>query len=66
MVEESKDGGLWDAREVADFLKIKTETVYLWVKQGRLPHVKVGRLTRFQPSTIRELAAKGIPTEGAA
>ena len=67
MADESKDaGGLWDAEQVAAFLKIKTDTVYLWVKQGRLPKVKVGRLLRFNPDAIRALAADGVPSEGAA
>lgn len=67
MADEGKDsGGLWDAEQVAAFLKIKTETVYLWASQGRLPKVKVGRLTRFNPDAIRALAADGVPAEGAA
>ena len=67
MADESKDaGGLWDAEQVAAFLKIKTDTVYLWVSQGRLPAVKVGRYTRFNPDAIRALAADGVPAKGAA
>lgn len=65
MVQESKEG-LWDARAVAAYLGIKPETVYIWAKQGRLPCVKVGRLTRFNPDAIREAKQNGVPTEGAA
>jgi excisionase family DNA binding protein len=65
-VAEIKDGALWDAQDVADFLKIEKETVYRWVQDGRLPCVKVGRLTRFRPADVREVAERGLPTEGAA
>lgn len=58
--------GLWDAGEVAAFLNVKKETVYRWVQQDRLPFVKVGRLTRFRPAEIREVAERGLPTEGVA
>lgn len=63
---EIKDDGLWDAQGVADFLKVEKETVYRWVQQNRLPYVKVGRLTRFRPAEIRDVAERGLPTEGAA
>jgi excisionase family DNA binding protein len=62
----SKDEALWDAGEVAAFLKVDQDSVYRWVSQGRIPHVKVGRLTRFKPDAIREVAERGLPTEGAA
>lgn len=64
---EIKEDGLWDAGEVAGFLKVDKDSVYRWVAQGRLPFVKVGRLTRFRPDDIRSVAVNGLPDkEGAA
>lgn len=66
MTAESKTEGLWDATEVAAFLKVNKDSVYRWVARGVLPCVKVGKLTRFRPSDIRAIETNGIPTEGAA
>lgn len=61
MTDESKPEGMWDAEEVAAFLKVDKDSVYRWVAQGRLPSVKVGRLTRFRPEDVRSVAEKGLP-----
>lgn len=66
MTVEGKDESLWDAGEVAAFLKVDKDSVYRWVSQGRLSAVKVGKLTRFRPSDIRDIAEHGLPAEGAA
>ena len=66
MTAEGKDEGLWDAGEVAAFLKVNKDSVYRWVAQGVIPCVKVGKLSRFRPSAIRDIAERGLPTEGAA
>lgn len=66
MSDEIKEG-LWDAGTVAAYLKVNEETVYRWAQRGRLPFVKIGRLTRFRPADIRTVADAGLPTdEGAA
>lgn len=46
--------GLWTAEDVAARLSISEGTVKQWVKAGRLPVVKVGRLNRFRPADIEE------------
>jgi excisionase family DNA binding protein len=38
---------LYNVQELAEFLGVKVNTVYLWVEQKRIPFVKVGRLVRF-------------------
>lgn len=43
---------LWTAEDVARRLQISEGTVKQWVKAGRLPVVKVGKLNRFRPSDI--------------
>ena len=45
--------------EVADVLGVSIQTIYSWVSKRRLPFVKVGRRTLFQPVEIeRWIAAR--------
>lgn len=53
MASEIKDEGLWDANDVASFLKVDKETVYRWAKAGTIPSVRIGSTIRFRPSEIR-------------
>jgi len=34
-------------KEAAEYLDIKSHTLYTWVSQRRIPFVKCGRLTKF-------------------
>ncbi len=34
-------------KEAAEYLDISTNTLYTWVSQRRIPHIKVGRLVKF-------------------
>lgn len=56
MDDDGKDR-LWDAGDVARYLGVDKDTVYRWAKQERLPRIKVGRLTRFDPDSVRQWAA---------
>ncbi len=59
--------GLWTAEEVAGYLQVSEGTVNQWVKFGRIPVVKVGRLNRFRPADIdRWLEENARPAEEAA
>jgi excisionase family DNA binding protein len=40
--------------DVAAILKVQPATVYTWVRQGRLPHIRIGRLIRFSPVQVEE------------
>lgn len=45
--------------ELADFLKVKVSTIYNWVYQGFIPHIKVtGRCLRFAEDEIDEWLKK--------
>ena len=47
-MEKRIDEVLLTADEAAAILRVKTDTVYRWVSQGRIPHVRLGRkITRF-------------------
>ena len=38
--------------EVADYLKLKPQTLYIWVQKGKIPAVKLGKEWRFKRSII--------------
>ena len=37
----------WDTEEAAQYLGCSPHTLRRWTCRGRVPHLKVGRLTRF-------------------
>ena len=43
---------LWDVKELSLFLKIKPSTLYSWVAQAKIPHVRVNGLIRFDRKAI--------------
>ena len=47
---------LWDARDVARYLKVSRSWVYQKAEAGLLPYLKVGGLVRFVPERVREFA----------
>ena len=48
--------GLWDARDVATFLKASRNWVYLQAELGKIPCVRIGALLRFDPEKVKALA----------
>lgn len=55
------DRGLWDAQDVARYLKVSRSWVYHRAEAGLLPCIRVGGLLRFDPVAIRA-SARGEPT----
>ncbi len=47
---------LWDANDVARYLKVSRSWVYQRAEAGRLPCLRVGGLVRFNPDTVRAFA----------
>lgn len=47
---------LWDAKDVAAFLKVSRSWVYLHTEDGTLPSLRIGGLRRFDPEAIRAYA----------
>ena len=39
---------LMTPQQIAEMLQVKPSTIYQWVHEGFIPHVKVGRLLRFR------------------
>ena len=50
--------GTWGTPEAARFLGCTESTLRAWVSQGRVPYVKLGRLTRFLKSDLASHVAK--------
>ena len=55
---------LWDASDVARYLKVSRSWVYHRAESGELPCLKVGGLLRFDPQAIYAFA-RGVPAHGA-
>lgn len=47
---------LWDAKDVARFLKVSRSWVYQKTEAGELPCLRVGGLVRFEPEAVRAWA----------
>lgn len=43
---------LISASEIAEVLGIQSQTVYLWVRQKRIPFYRVGRLVKFDEDEV--------------
>ena len=43
---------LLTVHQVADWLQVKTRTIYQWVHVGYIPVIKLGSLVRFDPGSI--------------
>ena len=52
------DETMWDANDVAKFLRVSRSWVYQRVEAGLLPHLRVGGLVRFEPQTLREFVRR--------
>lgn len=39
-------------QQIADVLGVKISTIYQWTHQGFIPHVKLGRLVRFNETAV--------------
>jgi len=48
------DTKLLTVHDVASKLQVCEETIRRWVREDRLPSIRVGRLIRFDPKAIEE------------
>jgi excisionase family DNA binding protein len=49
---------LLNADEVAEVLGVKRSWVYAEARASRIPHVRLGRYTRFDPDSVEAWAAE--------
>ena len=52
---------LWDAQDVARYLKVSRSWVYQRAEAGLLACVRVGGLLRFRPDSVRAIATESAP-----
>jgi excisionase family DNA binding protein len=45
---------LLDIIQLAEMLNIKKKTIYEWVRQRKIPYIKLGGLIRFDPEEIEK------------
>ena len=43
---------LVDAQQLADALGVTRRIIYRWTEEGTLPHLKIGRLVRFDEAAV--------------
>jgi excisionase family DNA binding protein len=53
-----ENGKFLSVEEAAEFLRVKTSTIYSWVSQGKIPHSKVGSRVLFEKSVLVEFVNK--------
>ena len=51
-------GRLLNMTEGAEYIGVEVQTLYKMVSQRRIPYVKVGRLTKFDPRLLDEWIRK--------
>jgi hypothetical protein len=49
----TREEGLWDAKDVAAFIKASRSWVYQQAESGVLPSFRVCGLLRFEPAAVR-------------
>ena len=54
--ESPERDSLWDANDVAAYLKVSRSWVYRRAEAGLMPYLRVGGLLRFDPDVIRAYA----------
>lgn len=53
---------LIDINELSELTGISVSTLYSWVSQKRIPHIKIGRMVRFRMDEIdRWLSSQEVP-----
>jgi len=54
--ERDRNEHLWDAEDVARYLKVSRSWVYHRAESGQLPSLKIGGLLRFEQQAIHAFA----------
>jgi excisionase family DNA binding protein len=60
MPQPVDEAPLWNAKDVAEYLKASRSWVYHRAESGELPALRIGGLLRFHPDAIRAYA-RGEP-----
>lgn len=49
---------LLDINELSELLSVKSSTIYWWCSSDFIPHIKIGRLVRFEKDAVLEWLEK--------
>lgn len=49
---------LVDIKQISEMLDVKPATIYEWVRLGKIPFYKMGKLLRFSPEEVWRWASK--------
>jgi len=49
----------WNSNQVAEYLGVSRVSISNWCRDKKLPHIRLGRLLRFDPEAIKEWEAAG-------
>lgn len=64
MAELNKDTEKWvNLEDIADHLSVSKDTIRIWIKDGKLPFYKAGKMYKFKISEVYEWVRKGRITE---
>ena len=55
------DAPLLTPEQVARRLNITLNTIYIWLRQGRLPGVRIGHRWRVRPEALDQFLQQGCP-----
>ncbi|MFX1487273.1 MAG: helix-turn-helix domain-containing protein [Promethearchaeota archaeon] len=58
MLRTNDNKRFMDVQQLASLLQVKPKTIYDWKHRGYIPHVKLGRLLRFEVSAIEQWISK--------
>ena len=50
----SRSPRLFDIHEAARYTGVSVTTLYKWVSQRKIPHIKMGSLLKFDPTKLDE------------
>ena len=54
----------YTAEEVADYLKISSQTVRAWIRTKKIEAVKFGRAWRITKRELQRVSTEGVPEDG--
>lgn len=52
------------AEELADYLKVSSQTVRAWIREKKVRAIKFGRSWRIPSDELRRIVAEGVPEDG--
>ena len=54
----------YTAEELADYLKVSSQTVRAWIREKKIKAVKFGRAWRISKAELQRLVTEGVPEDG--